>query len=184
MDEIRRNKFETIKIWRISSNLPRCYNSSAIRPKAMLGLVWPYEIRRKYPNAYTQEVMQSLLLYHSAFKGHATTKKRCALETRMAEMSCSPGNLLRARSSFAYSKINFPFSPKLHKEKTERSKAWNPHHTPLSTINNYEIIAGHAQELSRPSCSKAVNVVGVKVYFGFLILLIKSIFSDNFLYCF
>ena len=68
------------------------------------------------------------------------------------------------------------------------SKDWNPHHTPLSTINNYEIIAGHAQELSPnpsgPSCSKAVNVVGVKVYFGFLILLIKSILSDSFLYYF
>ena len=132
--------------------------------------------------------MHSLLPCHSAFKGHATTKKRCALETRMAKMSFSAGNLLRAWSPFAYSKSNFPLSFKLHKEKTEHSKAWNPHHTPLPTINNYKIIAGHAQELSPnpsgPSCSKAVNVVGVKVYFAFLILLIKSIFSDNFLFSF
>ena len=53
VDEICRNKFETIKIWRISSNLPRCCNSSLVRPKAMLGLVWPYEIRHKYRNTYT-----------------------------------------------------------------------------------------------------------------------------------
>ena len=60
------------------------------------------------------------------------------------------------------------------------------HRYPLSIY--CEIIAGHAQELSPnpsgPSCSKAVNVVGIKVYFGFLILLIKSILSDNFLYSF
>ena len=130
---------------------------------------------------HTQEVMHSLLPCHSAFKGHAaTTKKWCAFETRMAKMSFSSRNLLRAWSLFAYSKSNFPLSFKLHKEKTEHSKAWNPHHTPLSTINNYEIIAGHAQELSPnpsgPSCSKTFNVAGVKVYFGFLILLISVLF--------
>ena len=62
---------------------------------------------------HKQEVMRSLVLCHSALEGHATTKKRCALETRMAKMSFSPGN--------------------------------------LPTINNYEIIAGHSQELS-PKC--------------------------------
>ena len=40
------------------------------------------------------------------------------------------------------------------------------------------------QTLQGPVVRRPLNIVGVKVYFGFLILLIKSIFSDNFLYSF
>ena len=40
------------------------------------------------------------------------------------------------------------------------------------------------QTLQGPVVRRPLNIVGVKVYFGFLILLIKSIFWDNFLYSF
>ena len=169
MDEIRRSKFETIKIWRISSNLTRRCNSSLVRPKAMLGLVWPYKIRRKYRNTYTGssafwQITQrlpgnwrgGLKRFSGAFRAGAPSPLPC---------------LLLAHPFFLV--------PTTSKRLLRRLfKAWNPHHTPLSTINNFELLLGMRrnshQTLQGPVVRRPLTWRGLKFTSGFLFFWSKA----------
>ena len=178
MDEIRKNKFETIKIWRISSNLPRCCNSSVVRPKAMLGLVWPYEIRRKYRNTYTASNAFSSPVPLGLQRPRDHKETMCFRNENGKDVIQSWKSFLEPDRHLHTPKATFPFHLNYTKKKqnTLRPVTRIIHRYPLSLITKWLLgmRRNSHQTLQGPVVRRPLTWRGLKFTSGFLFFWSKA----------